>query len=266
MGGKEPVYEVATIKPNKSGSDRVSVLTTPGRFSATGATLQMLIHAAYQVQDFQITGAPSWVKSDKYDIEAKMEGTVAEELQKLSPDQREIETRRMLQALLADRFQLKLHLQTKELPAYALVVAKGGSKLHEAKPGDTYPNGFKGPDGHGGAGLIFMGGNGGPVTAQGVPMTHLAHLLSQQLGRTVFDNTGLTGIYDFTLKWTPDENIPMFNGTGDESKQSANAPPPDSSGPSIFTAIQEQLGLELKSERAPVSILVIDNVEQPSEN
>lgn len=266
MGGKAPVYEVAAIKPSKSGNNILAMLNRPDGFTATGGTLQMLIQNAYDVQSFQIAGAPSWVNSDKYDIEAKIEGTVAEELQKLSPDQRRIENRRMLQALLADRFQLKLHRQTKELPVYALVIAKDGPKLHEAKPGDTYPNGFKGTDGHGGAGLIFMGGNGGPVTGQGIPIANLAHLLSQQLGRIVLDSTGLTGNYDVTLKWTPDDSTPMFNGSADGSQGPANAPSPDSAGPSIFTAVQEQLGLELKSQTGPVGILVIDHVETPSEN
>lgn len=111
-----------------------------------------------------------------------------------------------------------------------------------------------------------MGGNGGPVTGQGIPIANLAHLLSQQLGRIVLDSTGLTGNYDVTLKWTPDESTPMFNESADGSQGPANAPAPDSSGPSIFTAIQEQLGLELKSQTAPVGILVIDHVETPSEN
>jgi len=97
-----------------------------------------------------------------------------------------------------------------------------------------------------------MAGNGGPVTGQGIPIANLVHLLSQQLGRIVLDNTGLTGIYDVTLKWTPDESTPMSEGTGDGSQKSANAPPHDSSGSSIFTAIQEQLGLELKSQTGPV--------------
>jgi len=109
------------------------MLSRPDGFTATGGTLQALIQNAYEVQSFQIAGAPNWVTSDKYDIEAKMEGTVAEELQKLSPDQRRIETRRMLQALLADRFKLKLHLQTKELPAYSLIVCEGRSQTSRGK-------------------------------------------------------------------------------------------------------------------------------------
>ncbi len=190
-----------------------------------------------------------------------MDGSVVEELRKLSDDQRETETRRMLQALLADRFQLKLHSDTKQLAVYALVLAKNGPKLQAAISGDTYPNGFKGPDGGGGPGMIFMEGNGGPVTGQGVPIADLVRLLSQQLGRTVVDKTGLTGKYDFKLKWTPDENQGPPGPPGAD-----NAPPPDSSGPSIFTAVQEQLGLKLESQKGAVKILVVDHGEKPSEN
>jgi bla regulator protein blaR1 len=256
------VYEVASIKPNKSGNNMVRFMTKPDGFSATGATLHMLIENAYDVRYFQITGAPSWFKSEKYDIEAKMDGSVAEEVRKLSDDQREAETRRMLQALLADRFQLKLHGDSRDLPVYALVIAKTGLKLHEATSGDTYPNGFKGPDGGGGAGMMFMEGNGGPVRGQGIAIANLVHLLSQQLGRTVLDKTGLTGRYDFTLQWTPDES----QGPPGGPPGIGNAPPPDSSGPSIFTAIQEQLGLKLESQKGPVEILVIDHAEKPSAN
>jgi bla regulator protein BlaR1 len=255
------VYEVASIKPNKSGENRVRMMIRPDGLSATGATLDMLIQNAYGVRYFQIAGSPSWSKSERYDIEAKMDGSIVEELRKLSEDQRKIETRRMLQALLADRFQLKLHSDTKELPLYALVIAKNGSKLQPAKSGDTYPNGFKGPEVHGGAGMILMEGDGGPVTGQGIPIRDLVNLLSQQLGRTVLDRTGLTGKYDFTLKWAPDENRGPPGPPGID-----NSPPTDSLGPSISTAVQEQLGLKLESEKGPVEILVIDHVEKPSEN
>jgi bla regulator protein BlaR1 len=255
------VYEVASIKPNKSGDNMTRMMIKPDGLSVTGATLDMLVQDAYGVRYFQISGSPGWFKSERYDIEAKTDSSVVEELRKLSDDQREAESRRMLQALLADRFQLKLHSDTKELPVYTLVIAKNGPKLQVARPGDTYPNGFKGPDGGGGAGMMFMEGNGGPVKGQGIPIASLVHLLSQQLGRTVLDKTGLTGKYDFTLQWTPDEaqGPPGLPGID-------NAPPPESLGPSIFTAIQEQLGLKLESQKGPVEILVIDHAERPSEN
>jgi uncharacterized protein (TIGR03435 family) len=260
------MYEVASIKPNKSGSMMIRMMMKLDGFSATGATLDMLIQDAYQVHDFQIVGASGWLNSEKYDIEAKTDAATVEELNKLNPDQRVRETRSMIQALLADRFKLTLHRETKELPVYALVIAKNGPKLHEAKPGDTYPNGIKGPDGKLGAGMMFMAGNGN-VTGQGMSITNLVHLLSQQLERTIVDKTGLTANYDFTLKWTPDESEgAMFKGPGGGAPPGGSPPPPDAAGPSIFTAIQEQLGLKLESQKGPVEVLVIDHVEKPSEN
>jgi bla regulator protein blaR1 len=262
-----PAYEVASIKPNKSGGNMVRMMIRPDGLSAMGGTLQMLIENAYEIQYFQIVGAPKWVSSDRYDIEAKMDGAEMERLKTLSQDESRLESKRMLQALLVNRFQLVVHRETKELPGYALVIAKGGSKLHEAKPGDTYPNGIKGPDGKPGTGLMIMGGNGGPVTGQGISVESLTRLLSQQLGRTIVDETGLKGNYDFTLQWTPDERAgPMPGAPQGGGSRSDDAPPLDSSGASIFTAIQEQLGLKLEARKVPVEMLVIDHVEAPSEN
>ena len=167
----------------------------------------------------------------------------------------------MLQAQLADSFKLTIHRETKELPIYSLVVAKGGSKLQEAKPGDSYANGLKGPDGRpGGAHVMRMGR--GELTAQGIGMNEIAHLLTPQTGRTVVDNTGLKGNYDFKLHWTPDQSTPALGGPGGGPDSSTSS----ESGPSLFTAIQEQLGLKLEPGKAPVEILVIDHVERPSEN
>jgi bla regulator protein blaR1 len=261
------VFDVASIKPNKSGSNMVRMMVRPDGLSAMGATLQMLIQSAYGVQDFQVAGGPKWADADRYDIEAKMDSSQVEKLQTLSPDQRWLETRHMLQALLANRFKLVLHRETKELPGYALVIAKNGTKLHDAKPGDTYPNGLKGPDGHSGEGLMMMRGNGGPLTGQGVTIAGLVQTLSRQLGGTILDETGLTGKYDFTLQWAPDERTgPMSAATQGGGSRPEDAPPADSSGPSIFTAIQEQLGLKLEPRKVPVEILVIDHAEPPSEN
>jgi bla regulator protein blaR1 len=260
-------FDVASIKPNRSGGNMVRVMNRPDGLSAEGATLQLLIQSAYGVQDFQVVGAPKWADADRYDIEAKMDSFQVEKLQALSPEQRWHETQHMLQALLANRFQLVLHRETKDLPGYALVVAKNGPKLHDAKPGDAYPNGLKGPDGHSGEGMMLMQGNGGPVTGQGVPIANLVHILSQQLGRTILDETGLTGKYDFTLQWAPDERAgPMSAATQGGGSRSDDAPPPDPSRPSLFTAIQEQLGLKLEARKVPVEILVIDHVAAPSEN
>ena len=238
------------------------VMNTPDGFSAT-TTVQMMIRVAYGIEDNQISGAPGWVGSEKYNVEAKMDQVTADKLKKLGETQVMPARQQMLQTLLADRFKLAIHRETKELPIYSLVVAKSGSKLHEAKPGDTYPNGIKAPAGlpaphatH----LMRMGR--GELTAQGIAMDQIAHLLTQQIGRTVVDNTGLKGNYDFTLHWTPDQSAPTLNGPSGDPDGSTSS----ESGPSIFTAIQEQLGLKLESQKGPVEILVIDHIEKPSEN
>ena len=260
-----PIYDVTSIKPNKSGTYMVRFMYSPDGLSATNCPLQVLIHSAYQVEDNQVSGAPAWLTSERYDIEAKMESSVVERIRKLSDDERSATRERMLQALLAERFKLAVHRETKELPEYALVIAKSGPKLQEAKPGETYPNGIKGPDGIARAGFMRMGR--GDLTAQGLSMSTVVRLLSQQLGRTVLDKTGLTGIYDFTLKWTPDESQDgPLRGPEPGQPGSGSSPSSDSSGPSIFTAIQEQLGLKLEPQKGPVEVLVIDHVEKPSEN
>jgi bla regulator protein blaR1 len=273
-------FEVAAIKPNRSGDWRVMMGFGPGRFRATGMWVRHLITLAYDVRDFQVTGGPSWIDSERYDIQAKEPDSVAAEMQKLSQDQREELSRSMLQSLLADRFKLKLGHETKELPAYALVVAKGGPKLQAAKP-DADFRGIKGPEGRGQRGKSVFGM--GDLTIRDEPLSMLARMLSQQLGRPVLDQTGLEGKYDFTLKWTPGQGegmIGMGPGGGgpepgkgmvgrepeDGSPQLGSPPAPDMSGPSIFTAIQEQLGLKLESTKGPVEILVVDHVERPTEN
>jgi bla regulator protein BlaR1 len=258
---KVPAFEVASIKPDKSGTGMTTLRTTPVGFSASNISLKALIQQAYGVEENQILGAPSWLGSERYDIEAKVASSDTDALHDLNPDQRRI----MLQPLLADRFQLKVHTELKDLPVLALVVAKGGPKLHEAKPGDTYPNGLKGFDGPGGPGMMLM--RPGQLTAQGVDLWFVAKQLSQQLGRTVQDKTGLTGKYDFTLQWKPDRDPSPMPGAPPAGEQGPGATlSTDSSEASIFTAVQEQLGLKLESRKAPVEVLVIDHVEAPSEN
>jgi uncharacterized protein (TIGR03435 family) len=193
----------------------------------------------------RILGAPDWAKSDKFDIAAKVDSSDVAELQKLSQYQRGL----MLQALLVDRFKMVIHAETRELPVFALVIAKNGPKLKEATPEDK--------------GMMRL--TRGMLVGQGIPITFLANMLMHQSeleGRTVLDKTGLTGKYEVTLQWTPeDQTLP---GPADGAQ--ATAPPSDASGPSIYTALQEQLGLKLESTKGPVEFLVIDHIEQPSPN
>jgi len=255
---KLPAFDVVSIKPDKTGGGMIRVMNRPDGYSATNISLKMLIQAAYGIREDLISGTPGWAESTRYDIDAKVDGADVEALKKLSPEQRRL----ILQPLLADRFKLKVHTETKQLPVFELVVAKGGPKLKEATAGDTYANGIKGPDGVGRGGMVRMGR--GQLTAQGVPMTSVVNILSQQLHRTVIDKTGLAGKYDLELNWTPDEGEGMGPPPG--GGQPHGDAPPEGSGPSIFTAIQEQLGLKLQSGKGPVDTLVIDHVEMPTEN
>jgi uncharacterized protein (TIGR03435 family) len=154
----------------------------------------------------------------------------------------------MLQALLAGRFKLIVHTETRQLSVYSLTIAKNGTKLHEAKSGDTYETAYKLPNGKpAGAGLHSDAE--GEITGQAVGLTEILRWLSRQIGRTVVDKTGLTGVYDFTLKWSPED-----------SENSTDA------GPSIFEAVQQQLGLKLESGKGPVEVVVVDRAEKPSGN
>jgi bla regulator protein blaR1 len=256
-----PSFDVASIKPGRPGEDHVTMFYTQDGFTATDVPLEVLIREAYGVEGSRVVGAPSWTSSKNFDIEAKVDMSVVDELKELSLDERRI----MLQPLLADRFRLKVHWETKELPVYALVIGKNGPKFHEAKPGDTYPKGIIGPNGPTGAGALWVQGD--QLTGQGTTLQGLVDILSRQVGTDVLDETGLTGKYDFTMQLPRVEGsvTTLMPPTGDQ-RAPDDAPPPESSGPSIFTAVQEQLGLKLESTKGQRKCLVIDHVEQPSEN
>jgi uncharacterized protein (TIGR03435 family) len=265
--GPLPTFEVASVKPNKpdaSGRIQVGIAFEPGRFNATAVTVKQLIALGYHVREIQISGGPGWMDSDRFDVDAKEEDADVAALQKLPPEEREKQLRLRVQSLLGDRFKLKVDFATKEFPVYALVVAKNGPKLHESKPVDS---GAKGADGRSGETPQMMRVEAGEMSGQGLPMESLATLLSQQLGRTVLNKTGLTGKYDFTLKWAPEQgHATMMQGPPSGGTAADNAPPPESTGPSIFTAIQEQLGLKLESTKGPVQTVVVVNVEKPTQN
>ncbi len=253
-------FEVASIKPSSGDGRMVQIGVSPGgRWTARGVTAKMLIQQAYNVRDFQITGGPGWLSSDGYDIVAKAE-TPNISREQMGP---------LLQSLLAERFKLQFHRETRELPQYALVVGKGEPKMHlsEIQPELDSRGLPKEPPAAGAAGprkgaMIRMGR--GQLNAQMASISVFAQMLAQQLGRPVVDKTGLKGFYDFELQWTPDENERgMGLGIGDGRE---SPPPIDSSGPSIFTALQEQLGLRLEGAKGPVPIVVIDRIEKPTGN
>ncbi len=247
-GPMPKAFEVASIKPNAANDNRVMLRMAPGgSFTATGVTLKLLISQAYDMRNHQIIGGPGWMDSDRFDINAKgPEGM---------PDRVPPEVLRpMLRALVEDRFQLKYHTEERELPVYVLVQGKGG---HKMKVAETPAAG--GPPG--GNRRVMV--NRGELHAQSAPIALLVQQLAQQLGRTVIDKTGLTGAFDFDLQWTPDG--PREGGGAPPASADAIAAS-DSSGPTIFTALQEKLGLRLESQKGPVPVLLIDSVSKPTEN
>ena len=266
--GAKPSFEVATVKPSASNDNRIAIMGEPGgRFRVTNATLKMVMAVAYRVRDFQILGGPAWTGTDRWNIEGKAEeGSVPQISMPLDPTVPN-PLMVMVQSLLEDRFQLKLHRETRELPVYELFTAKGGFKMklsadqspivppERGSPPPMPKQGGPMPRG-------TMGMGPGRIEANGAPIANFIQILSQQLGRPVIDKTGLKGFYDIKLQWTPEVGEAFLKPGGTEPAQ----PPPDTFGPSIFTAIQEQLGLRLESGKGPVEVFVIDSVQKPTEN
>jgi len=270
----------ATIQPHKSvggANERHRSMFGPQGFTAQGATLQTVMGIAYGVQKDVISEAPDWVRSEKYDIDVKLADSPPAPPSSMGSGGFGIDHLRLaLQELLADRFKLTLHRETRNLDVYELVVAEGGPKLKETKPAYMNPNGVNGPEGPlQPLGNLRMGP--GELTDEGANLAPLVEQLSSRLGRTVVDKTGLTGNYEFSLRWTPGEGeaeTPKSMGMGmasadgvsssASSSSSSSSSPSDSSGTSLLTALQEQLGLKLEPQKAPVQALVIDHVEKPA--
>ena len=285
-----PAFEVASIKRNKSGDGFISISLSPQRPTFTNVPARQLIVRAYNVQPFQVVGGPSWITTDRFDITAKAPDAA-------TPQQ----MNDMLQSLLADRFKLKVHRETRQGDVYRLVKARPDGKLGDAikpaaidcsammgrgRPGGPGPA----PGGPGSAAVgtsavpAPSGRPAGPAPAPagpmsgcqmmmtpgrvqmgGQPISALANTLSNQLGRPIVDDTGLTGPYDLTLSFMPDpggRGMPI----GPLPPGAPELPPIDPNAPSLPTALQEQLGLKLESGKGPVDVIVIDSIEPPTED
>jgi len=258
---KKPQFEVSSIKPAAPDARGMFIRTTPGgTVNITNMTLKEIVVLAWRIQPYQISGGPPWITSTRYDISAKPES---------APKDGELQL--MLQGMLADRFQLVTHRETRELPVYALVLArkdgKLGPKLTEAMEGGCKafdPTQPRTPPEPGKPPVLNCGQqmmSPRSLTAVSAPMSGIVPMLARMLGRTIIDKTGLTGKYDISMEWTPDESQ-----TAMLPPDAPKPPPSDNAGPSIFTALQEQLGLKLESQKGPVEMLVIDRAEKPSEN
>lgn len=233
-------FEVVTIKPSHAPGWNMN--PTPDGYHGIGVSLRQLVREAYGVFDPKLlTGGPAWIDDDKFDLEAKFNPADAPSTKDLPYRQRAD----MLRAILAERFQLKVHFEQKIFPVYNLVIAEGGPKLKESPAEHLHSGPWGGPS------CFHTRGRVGMMAVEGCGAGALADSLRYDAGRTVIDKTGLTGRYDFELHWTPDN------------------PPADSPlavGPSIFTAVQEQLGLKLEPSTAPLDVLVIDSAQKPSQN
>jgi uncharacterized protein (TIGR03435 family) len=252
-------FEVSSIKPSSTDEQGKDFGIAPGgRLTMTNATLKEMILFAWQMQPFQISGAKGWIDSERYDLVAVPKNKA-----------KEGETQLMLRVLLAERFGLIIHSETKEIPIYALVMAKRdgrlGPGLMEFKEGSCTEFDLvkaQTPPEQGQLPTVFCGRNlmgRNWIRGSGIPLADLANTLSRRFGRLVVDETGLTGKYDVNLQWTPDPS-------GAVPADGPKPPPFGDSGPDIFTAVTEQLGLKLESKKRPAEILVIDKAARPDGN
>lgn len=236
---QQPAYDVVTIRPHAPGDPQTDVDADNHSFRAKNLRIKTLLSVGYGIREDLISGMPKWAEDARFDLNAK----VVEEPGngwKISREQRAA----MLAAVLEDRFRAKVHFETKELPVYNLVAAKGGAKLLAGPAKDSKM----------GPGSTMIRNH--VMTTEEVPMSSLTEMLGQQLQRTVIDKTGLAEKYSFTLTWTPEQ----LSGNSHANGLSDDAPP------SIFTALQEQLGLKLEAGKGPVKTLVVDHIEMPTGN
>jgi uncharacterized protein (TIGR03435 family) len=237
---KPAAFDVATIRPTSPNDFMLGFFREPGgRFVASGYSLRSLMLQAYEVQNNQIVGGPGWINTERWSIQAKADG-----VSDLIPmDQ----FRMMLRSLIEDRFQLKSHRETREMPLYELTVDKKSMKLQPSTD-------------DGSAATISV--RQGEFSGKKIPMSRLIEVLSQELHRPVVDKTGLTARYDFNFSWTSE----VVARSGSPGLSPATVPAVAAERPGIFTAIEEQLGLKLTSARASLEVIVVDNVEKPSDN
>jgi len=236
-----PAFEAASVKRNNSPEGRSELHMSPDGVTITNYRLRFLIPNVYKIAFYQIAGAPQWLDSNKYDIIARAPNGSSDD-----------QLRFMLQQLLVDRFGLKFHRELRDVPGYAVVLAKDAPKFTiEKKPDQPGRD-----DGRVGAGR-------GMATGHMVSSAVFAEVLSIYLARPVLDQTGIDGLFNFELRWTPDEMEPQLGGAPSPD----GAPSTDPAGPSLLAALQEQLGLKLVRQRSEIDMFVIDHLQEtPTEN
>lgn len=267
-GEKLPSFEVAAIRADSSGSGSMRMDGRSDIFRAENTTLKNLIMDAWEIRsNAQISGGPEDLLDRHFDVDARISQDDLAAMAKLSREERSRYRSLMLQSMLVDRFRLATHIETKEEPVFALVVAKGGPKF-EASVADPPKDATKPPDphappSHGEGTWMNISTKGADLEAHHAKLESLASMIAFQPeanGRVVVDKTGLTGDYDYTIKWTPEWM------SAHPRQSDALLPDTEPAGPSLFTALQDQLGLKMVPEKAPIQVLVIDHVEPPTAN
>jgi uncharacterized protein (TIGR03435 family) len=244
---KALTFDVISVKPNHSGEERESIGINRDGFTATNIQLHDLLKFAFQLQeDQELLGEPKWTTSDRWDIEGRVAAEDIDALAKMNFHDR----LGMFQTILTERFGLQVHHEKRALGVYELVVAKGGPKMTPSKPRVEDSSVVPGDPG-------VLNPSHGREFGRGTMMEFLAEDLSDVLGRRVVDRTGLAGRYDFDLTWTPDDSAAATAGAAASGA---------AQGPSLFTAVQEQLGLKLEPVKAPIDVVVIDHLEKPAQN
>ncbi|MDR3791954.1 MAG: TIGR03435 family protein [Terracidiphilus sp.] len=235
LKGRSFQFEVASVRPNTTGDPAMMWRMTPDNFQMTNVPLRSLVESAYGITlEDALVGLPKWAGNDRYNVSAKVDEETSAIWKRLNREDKKKLIQMLEQNLLAERCQFKAHKEIRQLSAYELVVAKGGAKLKDATADEK--------------GMFSI--SPGKIDAHGMEMAQFVDNLTSNLDKTVVDKTGLGGKrFTFTLTWTPDER----QGTAD-------------AGPSIYTALEEQLGLKLVASKAPVEIVVVDRMERPSEN
>jgi uncharacterized protein (TIGR03435 family) len=249
-------FDVASIKLHKDdGTGNMMVGPTPDGYRAINVPMQNLVQNAYSTGlQMQITGGPTWMREIRYDIEGKYVPEVADAIKKLNRDDRQFVQRYMMQQLLKERMNFAAHVETKEVPSYDLVVGKNGPKLTAADP-NAKDNGMM---------RMQMDQGKMVLNAKGLQMSGLARQLGGTAGRPVFDKTGLTGMYDFTLEYARDQGLSAGTPEGAASGTGPTMPA-DPAGPSLLDAV-EQLGLKLVPSRGPMMVVAIERMEKPDAN
>ena len=246
-----PVFSSVSVRPEQSTGNEPNHLQAffslrDGSFSARGITLERLIQDAYHLQDSQVSGGPDWLKTARFDVDAKFDPQFVAAMQQRIDDHKDFDNQAMLKAILASQFKLATHTKAQTLPVYDLVVDVGGPKLEVA------------------TGMRTMRMGPGDLSSSGTPIEFLVQQLAVRLGQPVIDKTGLKGTYTYSLHWTPDPSEAQH--VKHAGLPEPDPPPTDTNGPSLVTAVQEQLGLKLEPQTAAVPVMVIDHAEAPAAN